>query len=225
MSLRSKAMYLLSLVASLLSLPVYAVFRLAGRIWWNRVIALTYDLFSKYYDSFVKLLPGYENASTHALGSIRFSKDMTVLDVACRTGLLTLKVAGKVKDIIGIDISKGQLLRLKHKLAAYTANVHIVRGDAEMLPFKDDSFGVVLSQGALSEIALPRAVIREMARVLKRGGSLAIVTYGKRGIIGLVNPWAFRPVDVENDFLEEGLHVKRLSWLEPHYILLVGAKR
>lgn len=156
MNLRLKTVYLLSLLASILSLPAYAFFKLVGDTWWSKDITLTYDWFSKYYDRYVKSLPGYEEASKYALQSVDIHSNAVVLDIACWTGFLTLKIAGKAREVVGIDLSHGQLLQLKHKMNVCSSSVHMIRGDAEMLLFMDKAFNIVFSQGALSEIAEPQ---------------------------------------------------------------------
>jgi len=75
--------------------------------------------------------------------------------------------------------------------------VHLVRGDAEMLPFRDNAFNIVFSQGALSEIADPQRALGEMIRVLRRKGTLVTITYGKKRLISIINPWTFKPETLE----------------------------
>lgn len=224
MNLRLKTVYLLSLLASILSLPAYAFFKLMGDTWWSKVIMLTYDWFSKYYDRYVKFLPGYEEASKYALQSVDIHSNAVVLDVACGTGFLTLKIAGKAREVVGIDLSRGQLLQLKHKIDVCSGSVHLVRGDAEMLPFRDNAFNIVFSQGALSEIADPQRALGEMIRVLRRKGTLVTITYGKKRLISIINPWTFKPETLETIVLRKKLYVKRIAWLKPYYLLLIGVK-
>ena len=88
-------------------------FRLAGSKYWSKITAYTYSWFSKYHDEYVKFIPGYEEVSNHAIKTINLAKNMVALDVACGTGFLTLKIASKVREVVGIDIFKGQLTQLK----------------------------------------------------------------------------------------------------------------
>jgi len=93
-----------------------------------------------------------------------------------------------------------------------------------MLPFHNEAFNVVLSQGALSEIIHPEKTVLEMSRVLKTGGKLVIIAYGKRGFINIVNPWALKPNNLEKLLTKEGFYIEKLAWLKSHYILVVGIK-
>lgn len=99
-----------------------------------------------------------------------------VLDVACGTGVLARHVAERVLpggSITGIDADAGMLA-----VAARVApRVEWRQGKAEMLPFASGSFDVVVSQFGLTSFEDPRAALREMARVLVRGGRLALAVW------------------------------------------------
>ena len=105
-----------------------------------------------------------------------------VLDLGCGSGISTLKLlernAGKV---CAVDISEYMVGALKKKIEAsgYPSNVvDLGAADAEKLPFDDSVFDVVISSMALGMVPNQIKMIREMARVLKPRGIIAVSTHG-----------------------------------------------
>lgn len=96
-----------------------------------------------------------------------------VLDVACGTGALTVAVAERVSPggtVLGIDANPEMLevARRKHP------DIEWHDGHAEALPFADASFDAVVSQFGLMFFGDRVAALREMQRVLRPGGHLAV---------------------------------------------------
>ncbi len=99
-----------------------------------------------------------------------------VLDVACGTGVLARALARRVRpggSVVGLDVNDGMLAVARRK----APEVEWVRGAAEALPFPDASFDAVVSQFGLMFFEDRRAAIREMARVLRPGGRLAVAVW------------------------------------------------
>jgi ubiquinone/menaquinone biosynthesis C-methylase UbiE len=100
-----------------------------------------------------------------------------VLDVACGTGLLTREVASRVAPggaVVGLDLNPG-MLAVAERLAP---SIEWHEGAAESLPFPDESFDAVVSQFGLMFFGDRRRAIREMLRVLRAGGRMAIAVWG-----------------------------------------------
>lgn len=95
-----------------------------------------------------------------------------VLDCGCGTGYYLSFVKGILDidfDLAGIDISRTAL----QKAANLSLNkTYLGMSDAELLPFKDESFDVVLSLAIIEHVLSPENVLKECFRVLKRGGKL-----------------------------------------------------
>ena len=96
-----------------------------------------------------------------------------VLDVACGTGALTEAVAERVSPggtVLGLDANRAMLAvaRRKHP------DIEWHDGRAESLPFVDGSFDAVVSQFGLMFFEDRVAALREMQRVLRPGGRLAV---------------------------------------------------
>lgn len=99
-----------------------------------------------------------------------------VLDVACGTGILTRTVAERVGETgaaVGLDVNTGMLA----VAARHAADIEWREGAAEALPFEDHSFDAVVSQFGLMFFEDQRAAVREMVRVLRPGGRLAVAVW------------------------------------------------
>jgi SAM-dependent methyltransferase len=99
-----------------------------------------------------------------------------VLDVACGTGVVAraaLNSVGASGRVSGIDLNPAMISLARERAPGVDWQV----GDAVELPYADQSFDAVLCQSALFFFADPQRACREMARVLRSGGTLALQTY------------------------------------------------
>jgi SAM-dependent methyltransferase len=103
-----------------------------------------------------------------------------VLDVGCGTGNFTRDFARSVGPeglVVGIDLSETMLTRaVQDTKRAGLEQVAYVRGDAERLPFREQSFDGVCCFAAINLFADPDAAIDSMTRVLTPGGRIALFT-------------------------------------------------
>jgi ubiquinone/menaquinone biosynthesis C-methylase UbiE len=112
-----------------------------------------------------------------AASALRLGGAQRLLDVACGPGNFTGALAEKLADgglAVGFDISEPMLTRAV--LDNTSARTCYVRGDARTLPFADETFDAVCCFGALYLVPEPFRVAREMVRVLRPGGRIAILT-------------------------------------------------
>ena len=121
---------------------------------------------------------GGEHRLLHDL--LRPGEGDVVLDVACGPGTFTRSLAAAVGPrglVVGIDASPTMLARAVRDTPAPDAGwIAYVRGDAVRLPFADARFDAVCCFGALHLFAEPLAAVDHMARVLRPGGRLALLT-------------------------------------------------
>lgn len=101
-----------------------------------------------------------------------------------RTGLATFAAAeavGADGRVVGVDVS-GRMIDAARTTAAerQLSNVSFARMDAEALTLPDASFDAVLCAFGLMYLPEPEQGLREMRRVLRQGGRLAIVIWGER---------------------------------------------
>ena len=104
----------------------------------------------------------------------------SVLDVGCGTGVITNELARRTRGrVVGLDIDP-QMLAQARRL---TSRVRYREGDAQELPFPDESFDVVTCHFVLMWMADPAEAVREMARVVRSDGAVLICAepdYGGR---------------------------------------------
>ena len=99
-----------------------------------------------------------------------------VLDVACGTGVLAREAAARVSpggSVTGLDRNEGMLAVAGRK----APGIAWKPGRAEALPFADRSFDAVVSQFGLMFFEDRVAALREMWRVLRPGGRLAVAVW------------------------------------------------
>jgi len=131
--------------------------------------------------------------------------DALVLDLCCGTGDLAFALAraGKAR-IIGADFAHTMLVRAREKSAALApaANENAAspmpffEADALRLPFGDASFDLVTTAFGFRNLANYEAGLREIQRVLKPGGTIAILEFTEppEGLLGDLYRWYFRSV-------------------------------
>ena len=116
--------------------------------------------------------------------------DAVVLDLCCGTGDLAFSLAkGARARIIGADFSHTMLTRAKEKalqLANGKAPIPFLEADALRLPFATESFALVTTAFGFRNLANYEEGLREIYRVLRPGGTLAILEFTEPapGIVG-----------------------------------------
>jgi len=101
---------------------------------------------------------------------------MTVLDVACGAAHAAEPVAGRVRQVVGIDLTPALLHLGAQRLHDQgITNVLLQEANAESLPFTDESFDVVYCRSSLHHFADPHRAVAEMVRVCRSGGRIVLV--------------------------------------------------
>jgi ArsR family transcriptional regulator len=101
---------------------------------------------------------------------------MTVADVGTGTGFVAAGIAQRVRRVLALDNSPAMLDVARKNLAALgIANVELLDGDVRALPLDSGSVDAAFANIVLHHAEDPGAMIREMARVAKPGGVVAIV--------------------------------------------------
>jgi SAM-dependent methyltransferase len=105
---------------------------------------------------------------------VELRKGETVLDLGCGAGLdlyFYARAVGKEGKVFGLDISEAMVNKARNNLeTAEIKNVEIKCGHADNLPFQDNFFDVVASNGIYNLSPDKEKVMREVWRVLKPGG-------------------------------------------------------
>jgi demethylmenaquinone methyltransferase/2-methoxy-6-polyprenyl-1,4-benzoquinol methylase len=114
-----------------------------------------------------------------------------VLDVACGTGdlSLTLSETGPAQ-VVGVDFCRPMLDIAAAKAARSGERVPFIEGDALALPFRDGSFEVATIAFGLRNLSSVESGFKELLRVLKPGGRVAVLEFSKPS--APVLRWLFR---------------------------------
>jgi SAM-dependent methyltransferase len=102
-----------------------------------------------------------------------------LLDVGCGTGALAARLAGSGYDVTGVDPSDRMLEVMRRR----APGIEAVHAGGEALPFGDGAFDLALTVATLHHVAAPdavRAVLAEMARVVRPGGHVLIWDHNPR---------------------------------------------
>lgn len=112
-----------------------------------------------------------------------------VLDVATGTGDLAIAIhRGTGAQVTGLDLSQ-QMLNVgteKIKNAGLSTGIRMLKGDAENLPFQDDTFDAVSVAFGVRNFENLEIGLREMRRVVKPGGSVFILEFSQ--VEGILRP-------------------------------------
>jgi demethylmenaquinone methyltransferase / 2-methoxy-6-polyprenyl-1,4-benzoquinol methylase len=125
-----------------------------------------------------------------------------VLDLCCGTGDLALALARRGKArVLGADFAHTMLVRAKEKARATAAAngrsaIPFLEADALRLPFAESSLDLVTAAFGFRNLANYEVGLREICRVLKPGGTLAILEFTEppTGVFGGFYRWYFRKV-------------------------------
>ncbi len=181
-----------------------------------------YRFLSLGYDRWVNPLFWTPAMRAAALDEARLERGLTVLDAGAGTGFTTEGIVARVDaaDVTMLDQSPHQLARSRQKpaLAACTR----VLGDAEALPFADDSFDRYVSAGSIEYWPDPLRGIAEAYRVTRPGGTALIigpVRPANRVARALAEAWMlFPPVEDYTGWMEEaGFEDVRVRALAPDW--------
>jgi ubiquinone/menaquinone biosynthesis C-methylase UbiE len=107
-----------------------------------------------------------------------------VLDVACGAGNCAIAAARGFGDAVGLDYVPALLERARERAAAERYDIEFVEGDAQALPFDDDSFDVVLSSFGAMFAPDQEKTARELLRVCRPGGKIGMTNWSPMGAIG-----------------------------------------
>lgn len=102
-------------------------------------------------------------------------KGMSILDVGCGTGEISLLLAEMGYRVQGVDLSEDMMNKGRGKAAQAGLDISFVKGDAEALQFDDGSFDAVVNRHLLWTLPHPDIALKEWTRVVKDGGSVIVI--------------------------------------------------
>jgi demethylmenaquinone methyltransferase/2-methoxy-6-polyprenyl-1,4-benzoquinol methylase len=103
-----------------------------------------------------------------------------ILDVATGTGMVSAELLARADcTVVGLDQSPEMLAAARARFAGVLGSrVELVQGEAERLPFADESFDALTFTYLLRYVDDPRATVAELARVLRPGARVASLEFG-----------------------------------------------
>jgi SAM-dependent methyltransferase len=111
------------------------------------------------------------------LDSARVGRGSRVLDVACGPGYVSQAAAARGAEATGLDVAAGMVAQARRRSPGLT----FVEGDAQRLPFPDESFDAVTMNFGILHLSQPDAAIAEARRVLVPGGRFAFSAWVVHG--------------------------------------------
>ena len=110
-----------------------------------------------------------------------------ILEIGCGTGEAGTRLLER-HYVVEADISRGMLLKALRQQS--NPNAMYVLADAEDIPFESGSFDAVYVDATLHHLPNPLAGVKEITRVVKRGGLIVVASEPNRWPLKVVRPWA-----------------------------------
>jgi ubiquinone/menaquinone biosynthesis C-methylase UbiE len=133
-----------------------------------------YDLAASNYDKKEAYLNSFEKDCWDYVLTDIAGKE--ALDVGAGTGRLSVTLLRRGAKVTALDVS----LKMLEKLHKKNPLIKIVEGDAESLPFEDESFDLVTAAFVVVHLKTPETFFKEAERVLRPGGELIITNINQK---------------------------------------------
>jgi ubiquinone/menaquinone biosynthesis C-methylase UbiE len=128
-----------------------------------------------YAETTMQMLAHYAD---EAIAAARLKPGAAILDVACGPGTLALMVAREAGEVHGIDFSVPMLdIFRQHIERTGLKNITIQHGDAQTLPYADNTFDAAFSMFGLMFFPDRSKGFAEIYRTLKPGGTIAVTSW------------------------------------------------
>lgn len=139
--------------------------------------AIVVDQFTRQADAFAAAAAIRDDQALELLvSSCGAGREDDSLDVACGPGLVVCAFAEVVRSATGIDLTPAMIDKGESLAASkHLRNTRFRLGDVNALPFAGASFSIVTSRYAFHHLEEPTRVLREMVRVCKPGGRIAVM--------------------------------------------------
>lgn len=138
-----------------------------------------FDRIAGRYDRLNRILSlgGDQRWRRAAVRALDLSPGQRVLDLACGTADMALMIAQRHPQVcvVGLDPSPGMLAIGRDKASRAGATTSMTAGDAQRLPFTDGAFDALTMAFGIRNVPDRPCALREMARVVRPGGRVAIL--------------------------------------------------
>ncbi|MGH9126702.1 MAG: class I SAM-dependent methyltransferase, partial [Acidimicrobiales bacterium] len=114
-------------------------------------------------------------------------RDQDVLEIGVGMGADHLRWAQQdPKRLVGIDLTPRAIRFTGSRLRQHGLNPELLIGNAELLPFADNTFDIVYSWGVLHHTPNTEKAIGEVYRVLRPGGEARVMIYHRPSVVGMM---------------------------------------
>jgi SAM-dependent methyltransferase len=118
------------------------------------------------------------------VGRLALRRGESVLDVGCGTGNLAIAAARAGASVSAVDLAPNVVALAQGEARAAACTVGFEVGDAEALPYADRRFDTTASMFGAMFAYRPERAARELARVTRRGGRVAMANWTPGGLLG-----------------------------------------
>ena len=125
-----------------------------------------------------------EPGALEFLSRLPLQPGMRILDVACGAGQIAIPAARAGAKVTGIDIAPNLIEQARARAQTENLDAHFDEGDAEMLPYPDSSFDLVISLIGAMFAPRPELVAAELKRVCRPGGKIIMGNWTPGGFVG-----------------------------------------
>lgn len=133
------------------------------------------------YGHFAKYM---ERGALEFLDRLGVAPKTRMLDVACGAGQIAIPAARSGVHVTGIDIATNLIQQARARAEAEGVTAQFDEGDAEMIPYRDAEFDLVVSLIGAMFAPRPERVAAELVRVCRPGGRIAMANWTPEGHVG-----------------------------------------
>lgn len=133
---------------------------------------------------FGQIAKSYQQGAADFISQLEIKAGQKLLDVACGTGNLSFPAAQAGAIVTGIDIAPNLVAQARKRAESEGMNITFEEGDAERLPYSDQSFNISVSMFGAMFAPRPELVASELLRVTTNGGTLAMANWTKESFVG-----------------------------------------
>jgi ubiquinone/menaquinone biosynthesis C-methylase UbiE len=121
-------------------------------------------------------------------------EEWSALDAGCGAGAMAIEMSRRGAVVSAVDISMPMLIEARSWSGEGAARrrVSFGAGDVQALPFRDESFRLVVALGVVPWASHPRAALLEMGRVLEPEGFLVVSATNRWSLIRVLDPHPLR---------------------------------
>ena len=125
-----------------------------------------------------------EPGALEFLSRIPIEPGVRVLDVACGAGQTAIPMSRAGAKVTGVDLATNLIEQARARARAENLDARFDEGDAEMLPYDDGSFDIVVSLIGAMFAPRPELVAAELKRVCRPGGKIIMGNWTPGGFVG-----------------------------------------